>query len=264
MFLASNKTYNKDNSYNADNAPTYATDGQSVFTLNGDNCPARFDNCTFDGGTVHWGFKATSSIAADNTTPIVINTVVFNNCIFKDGLERAYDQVRGGNVIFNNCKWINTGIARKRVTTSPLDVSQMCDAGFKGGVWNIKYQNCSINDVLLGDYTIYDQLVRPKTRGISFDNCTNPNGGPIIVRGWYVDPTTIYTNNTNVHIEIHSALETDVYFNYNKHFGDNRKGIPGEFVITPVEYTSVTNPFVIPTPTAPQPITGHELGRSLA
>lgn len=248
MTTYTDKTYNAANSYNPDNPPTYATDGQSVFTLNGDNCPTQFDDCTFDGGTVHWGFKATASLASDGCTPIVIDKVTFNNCTFKDGIERAYDQVRGGDVVFNNCKWINTGIARKPVTNAVTDLSQMCDAGFKAGVWNVQFNNCQINDVLLGDYTIYDQIVRPKTRGISFNNCTNPNGGPIFVRGWYVDASTIWSKNTNLSINIHSEVATQAYFQYNIHFGDNRKNIPGEFVITPVEYTTVTNPFATPAP----------------
>ena len=57
MNTYSNQTYDVNHTYNPDNPPTYATDGQSVFTLNGDNCPATFESCTFDGGTVHWGFN---------------------------------------------------------------------------------------------------------------------------------------------------------------------------------------------------------------
>ena len=243
MNTYSNQTYDVNHTYNPDNPPTYATDGQSVFTLNGNNCPATFESCTFDGGTVHWGFKSTASLESNGCTPLVTNTVVFNNCTFKDGIERAYDQVRGGNVIFNNCKWVNTGVARKRVTNAFTDLSQMCDAGFKAGVWNVEFNYCQINDVLLGDYTIYDQIVRPKTRGISFNNCTNPNGGPIFVRGWYADATTIWSKNTNLSTNIHPEAATYAYFQYNIHFGDNRKNIPGEFVITPVEYSAVTNPF---------------------
>jgi|GEM_PF-2162690 len=239
--IFNDQSYSKTNTYNPD-TPDHKTDGQSVFTLNGNDCVATFNNCTFDGSDVHWGFKATASLAPDGTTPIVINGAYYNNCTFIDGLERAYDQVRGGNVVFTDCKFINTGKYRK-IVKNALEVSSFCDCGLKAGVFNVEFIRCSINDVLLGDYSIYDQIKRPKTRGISFDSCVNPNGGPIFVRGWYADANTIWSKNTLLDVNIHPAWMTTAYFDFEMKYGDNRKDLPGEFVITPVELTPVTNPF---------------------
>jgi len=234
MTTYTNQTYNANNTYDSDR-PDLKTDGSSVFTLNGCDGATTFENCFFDGGTTHWGFKSTATAKTDADLQIVLNAT-FNNCVFKDGLERAYDQVRGGYVTFNNCTWINTGVARKRVTNAYTDVSQMCDCGLKGGVFGVTFNNCKINDVLLGDWTIYDQITRPKTRKITFNNCVNPNGGAIIVRGWYADPSTVTSVNTNLTVAIKPTAVTKAYFTYNKYFGDNRKGIPGEFVILPIEW----------------------------
>ena len=105
MATYTNQTYNANNTYNPDTAD-HKTDGQSVFTLNGCDGTNTFENCFFDGGTVHWGFKATASATTDADLQVILNTT-FNNCVFKDGLERAYDQVRGGYVTFNNLSLIH-------------------------------------------------------------------------------------------------------------------------------------------------------------
>jgi hypothetical protein len=213
--------------------PDNSTDGQSVATLNGDDCPMVFNRCTFDGAYIHWGCKVTAFTGSDNI-PVVCTDITFNDCTFIDGVSRAYDQVRGGRITFNRCRFISTG-RRKRVTSAYFDLSEICDCGLKGGVFDVTFNDCSINDLLLGDWTIYDQIKRPKTRRITLTNCVNPNGGKIIIRGRYCDGNTIVLNNTPASTFVWPSFITWLYWQYNKRFGDHRTGIAGEFTITPIE-----------------------------
>ena len=213
----SGKTFNSTNTFNPDTSDT-KTDGESVLCfsganldVNGNPLPIVVNDCIIDGGTIHWGSK--QSLVFD---------ITFNRCTFKNGDKRAFDMVRGGKVTFNDCKWANDG-TRKRVTSPIFTLTEFCDAGLKGGIHDITFNRCSLNDVLLGDYTIYDQIDRPKTRRITFNNCTNPNGGAIIVRARYFDGATIQKINTNVNAWTWPEFVTSIYWWYNRKFGDTRK-----------------------------------------
>lgn len=226
--LIENQTFNSVNTYNPD-TPDNKTDGQSVLCFSGPNFDEAntiynitVNNCVMDGGSIHWGSKQS-----------LIFELTFNDCVFKNGDKRAFDMVRGGIVTFNNCKWINDG-SRPKVKSPYFTLSEYCDCGIKGGVRDIVFNNCSLNDVLLGDWTIYDQIERPKTRRVTFNNCTNPNGGGIIVRGRYFESTTIQKINTKVNAWTWPSFVTSIYWMYNKKFGDTRKPT-GWDVIYPLE-----------------------------
>lgn len=222
------QTFNAANTFNPGTVNT-RTDGQSVLCFSGPNLdengnplPVVVENCTIDGGTIHWGSKQSQ-----------IFDLTFKNCIFKDGTTRAFDMVRGGKVTFEYCRWESSGV-RKRVTSPFFTLSEMCDCGIKGGVHDIYFSNCSLNDVLLGDYTIYDQIDRPKTRRVTFENCVNPNGGPIIVRARYFDGSSIRKINTNINAWTWPSFITGIYWWFNRKFGDTRKP-DGWNVILPQE-----------------------------
>lgn len=215
--IITGRVFNPEYTFNP-HTPDHKTDGESVLCFSGPNLdatgiplPVVLNDCTIDGATFRWGSK--QSLLFD---------VTFNRCTFKNGTKRAFDMVRGGNVVFNNCKWVNDG-TRKRVTSPYFSLSEQCDCGIKGGVGDILFNRCSINDVLLGDYTIYDQIPRPKTRRVTFNRCTNPNGGPVIVRGRYFDAKSITKIQTNVNAWTWPTLFTKLYWLYNKKFGDTRK-----------------------------------------
>lgn len=180
-----------------DQSAYVAVDNQTLYT-----------NCVFDGKTADWGFKA--SLKFDQR---------FENCTFKNGAERAYDQVRGGNLYFKDCKFENT--VRKK--TKGFTLAKTCDIGVKAGVRDVTFENCELNDILIGDYSIYDQQTRPKARRFTFINCKNPNGGPIWVRGFYVDGTTISKQNTSLSKWLWPSFITSLYFWFCKTFGDKRK-----------------------------------------
>ncbi len=225
--LLNGKALSPQYTYNPD-TPDHKTDGESVLCFSGPNLdatgnqlPVEVNNCVIDGGNLRWASKQS-----------LIFGITFNNCTFKNGTKRALDMVRGGNVTFNHCTWENT--SRKRVTSPFFTLGEQCDCGIKGGVHDITFNACVINDVLLGDYTIYDQQERPKTRRVTFKDCVNPNGGEIIVRGRYFDRKTIQKINTKVNAWTWPGFITSIYWWYNRKFGDTRKP-DGWNVILPQE-----------------------------
>jgi hypothetical protein len=224
----SGQTFNAANSYNPDSADL-KSDGSSSLCFSGPNLdasgnplPVVVNNCTIDGGSMIWGSKQS-----------LLFGITYNNCTFMNGSERSFDMVRGGWLTFNSCSFVNNG-TRARVTSPYFNLSQMCDIGIKGGVHDITFNHCSLNDVLLGDYSIYDQQTRPKTRRVTFNNCVNPNGGAIIVRARYFDGSTIQKINTTVNAWTWPSFITSIYWWYNHKWGDTRKPA-GWNVILPQE-----------------------------
>ena len=184
-----------------------------------------FTNCAFDGTTGEWGFK----------TSLHFN-LEFRNCIFKNGSERAFDAVRGGVFKFVDCKFKNDNCARSK-TSHRFTLSKTCDVGMKAGVRDVSFERCEIDDVLLGDYSIYDQIDRPKTRRISFKDCINPSGGPIHVRGFHVSHQAdmLKVENTKLVTFFWPAWCVQLYWWFNRKFGDKRVISPDQFVIHDME-----------------------------
>jgi hypothetical protein len=168
-----------------------------------------FRNCIFDGTVAEWGFKGSLKFG-----------ILFENCTFKNGKERAFDMVRGGNIYFKNCKWVNTTRPR---TKGRFTLAKTCDLGMKAGMHDVTFENCQINDVLMGDYAIHTG--RPPTRRFKFINCTNPNGGPIFVRGFDTDRKLILEN-TNVATWFWWPIAVKIYFTFCRLLGDKRPGQP--------------------------------------
>ena len=202
-----NQTFDKLNTYNPD-TPDNKTDGLSVFCFS-QNDNSKVNDCIIDGQDARWGAKASLTFGLE-----------YNRCTFKNGTARSFDMVRGGNVVFKDCVFENT--VRKPVA-SQFTIAEQCDIGIKGGVHDVTFDNCVFNDILLGDYSIYDQQDRPKTRRFTFINCKNKDGGPIIIRGKYFDKNTLNLVNTPAKVWIWPAFLTKLYWMFNRKFGDTRK-----------------------------------------
>ena len=205
--IIQNESYNKSFTFNP-NTENLQTDGLSVFCFS-QNDNSKVVNCVIDGQDARWGGKASLTFNLE-----------YKDCTFKNGTARAFDMVRGGNVKFTNCVFENT--VRKPVT-SPYNISEQCDIGIKGGVHDVTFENCVFDDILLGDYSIYDQQDRPKTRRFTFINCVGKNDSPIIIRGRYFDKTTLNLVNTPAKVWIWPKWLTKLYWMYNRIFGDRRK-----------------------------------------
>jgi hypothetical protein len=205
------------------NFTSTVVDGQDSYckAFGRNDRPVVVRRCIIGNAQAGWGAK--HSLVFDAT---------YEDCTFIGGTKRAFDQVRGGNITFLRCKWENS--SRPRVTSRWV-LQRECDAGLKAGTRDVKFIQCSLNDVLLGDYSIYDQIARPPARRISFDSCTNPNGGPIFVRGRFVDGNSITAANTSVSTLVWPKFITSLYFSYNRKFGDKRVMSPDQFVIQPEE-----------------------------
>lgn len=203
-----NQTFDKSNTFNP-NTPDNRTDGLSVFCFS-QNDDSAVNNCTIDGQDTRWGGKASLTFGLE-----------YKYCIFKNGTARAFDMVRGGNVAFTDCTFINDGV--RQTIKSPYALNEVCDIGIKGGVHDVTFSSCVFNDILLGDYSIYDQQDRPKTRRFTFINCKNKDGGPIIIRGRYFDKSTLKLIGTNAKVFVWPEIITKLYWMYNRKFGDTRK-----------------------------------------
>lgn len=142
-------------------------------------------NCQIDGNGAEWGLKMPG-----NTGSIISNSKLVG------GKERALDIVQGSNTLFSHCEF-GAG-ADRRGTTSKWSFSNTCDIGIKGGATNVRFEYCTITDVLLGDHSIYDNpSIGPKTKGITLVNCVHPNGAdtPIILRVMNAEmPALVNTN----------------------------------------------------------------------
>jgi hypothetical protein len=219
IILVKDKSFNQANSYNPD-TPDNKCDHLSVLCFSGKR-DVVVENCVIDGQSARWGSKASNGF---NHT--------YNNCIFKNATARSFDMVRGGNITFNNCRFENDG-SRKKIT-SPYAIAEQCDIGMKGGIRDVTFNDCVLNDILIGDYSIYDQADRPKARRFTFNNCKNLDGGAIIIRGKYFEKNSLVLNNTKAKVWIWPELLTKLYWAYNRKFGDTRK-FDGWNVITDEE-----------------------------
>jgi hypothetical protein len=205
--ILENQTYNKSNTFNP-NTEDLKTDGLSVLCFS-QNDDSKVNECIIDGQDARWGGKSSLTFGLE-----------YNKCTFKNGTARAFDMVRGGNVTFTDCVFENT--VRKKVG-SQYSLTELCDIGIKGGVHDVTFHSCVFNDILLGDYSIYDQQDRPKTRRFTFINCKNADGGPIIIRGRYFEKGSINLIGTQAKIFVWPEFLTKIYWWYNRKFGDTRK-----------------------------------------
>lgn len=205
--ILSGQIFNKSDTFNP-NTADLKTDGLSVLCFS-QNDNSKVSNCIIDGQDARWGGKASLTFGLE-----------YYRCSFMNGTARAFDMVRGGNVVFKECTFDNN--VRKAIK-SPYDLVEQCDIGIKGGVHDVTFEDCTFNDILIGDYSIYDQQDRPKARRFTFINCKNKDGGPIIIRGRYFDKNTLTLSNTTAKVWIWPELLTKLYWWYNRTFGDKRK-----------------------------------------
>lgn len=188
-----------------------------------DNREILVQDSIIDGGNAEWGLKMSKCF-----------NMKFLRCTFRNGTERAFDAVRGGSFVFEDCYFINDNGARKPTKRS-FSLPKTCDIGMKGGVRDVTFINCKMNDVLLGDYSIYDQIDRPPVRRIKFIECSNVNGGPVLVRGYHVDKLSVTFENTPHKTFFYWKWVKALYWAFNRKFGDKRVLNDKQFVITEEE-----------------------------
>lgn len=189
---------------------------ESALAIGPAHRPCVIRNCVLDGSIGDWGLKSSKSF-----------DLIVEDCIIKNGNDRALDMVRGGNIIFRRCRFVNDskdarGNKTRIRTKSKWALQKQCDIGLKAGIRDVLFEDCEMNDLLLGDYSIYDQIDRPRVRRITLKNCTNPNGGPIIIRGRYTVSKPVQLDNTKASILIWPKLVTALYWKWNRMFGDKR------------------------------------------
>jgi hypothetical protein len=93
--------------------------------------------------------------------------VEVQDCEFLGGYEDCVDIVRGENISFKNCHFISQN-SRQHITC-------------KGGARNISFTNCKFTGAFknwwngacidLGNWTDYDDVDRPRVRGVRIKNC---------------------------------------------------------------------------------------------
>ena len=206
--IIENQSLNQNNTYNS-GTEDHRTDGLSVFCLSGDR-NVTVNNCVIDGQVARWAGKMSH-----------VFNVTFNDCIFKNATARSLDVVRGGEITFNRCRFENDNI--RKIVKSPYTIDECCDIGMKGGVRDVTFNDCVLNDILIGDYSIYDQADRPKARRFTFNNCKNVNGGAIIIRARYFEKSSLVLNNTQAKVWVWPEWFLKLYWMFNRKFGDTRK-----------------------------------------
>lgn len=117
-------------------------------------------NCEIDGRGCAEGLKISFGY-----------NITVEDCIIHGGYEDCVDIVRGANITFKNCKFISYN-TKQHMT-------------IKGGCKNITIDNCEfVNDfskwydgaiIDIGNYSIYDQVKRPKVRHVTIKNCRLTN-----------------------------------------------------------------------------------------
>lgn len=93
--------------------------------------------------------------------------VYVEGCTIIGGVEDCVDIVRGGNIVFCDCKFISNN-TKQHITA-------------KGGVKNLEFNNCTFVGnykcwwngafVDLGNWTDYDDINRPRVRNVKIENC---------------------------------------------------------------------------------------------
>ena len=167
-------------------------------------------DCVVLGQGVEWAWKL-----SDNVGSRLVRTK------FLGGTERALDMCRGSDVEATDC--VFDSALQRPATVSRFSLAKTCDIGVKAGAVLV-LNNCVLSDVLIGDYSIYDNpVIGPRAR-VVLNNCRHPVvGQPIIARCLWGD---VVVNGTKVlSIEV-PAPATKLYFTFNRHFGDTRIGVP--------------------------------------
>lgn len=174
---------------------------------------SRLTRCQVNANGANWGIKMPGN-----------RDSVFEDSTFTGGTERALDAVRGGNLTWNRCKF--SAGSDRRVTPTRFWPFKTCDIGLKGGLTGFAFNDCEFADMLLGDFSIYNEDRNlPKTSGGVLTNCVHPKGAhvPIIIRCLAADVPRLV--NTNAVILVVPELFVKAYFWECCHFGDTRQPV---------------------------------------
>lgn len=178
-------------------------DGACVAILGTQEPDSRVNECNFDGLALRWGLKMPGNIGT-----------VFEDCRFTGSAGRAVDMVKGSNVVFRRCTFLPC--PARKPTTSKWSLAKTCDIGAKGGV-QVTLQDCVLQDILIGDHTIYDNPNLGPKANVTMTNCRRLDGGPVIAR---IFNGELHTDRADI---LHWPLwVTKLYFWYENHFGDTR------------------------------------------
>lgn len=153
------------------------------------------DNCVIDGRGASEGLKLSFC-----SNVYVHNTVIFG------GYEDCVDIVRGSNIMFDKCVF-SIGDAKYHAT-------------IKGGAHTIYFKECTFMGkykkwydgacIDLGNWTDYDDVPRPKVRGVVLDNCKTFKGGPVLARVLHANPPKVF--NTEGTVLKVPCLFTNLFF----------------------------------------------------
>lgn len=191
---------------------TPVNDGSDSYALLMDQTQSgsTISKCTITGNGAEWGLKL-----PDVTSVTVTDTTLIG------GTERALDIVRGGNHAFVRCTF---GPGADRPATSTVwSMAKTCDAGIKGDATGVAFNTCTMTDLLVGDYSIYDHdTTLAPVSGITLTDCVHPKGPatPILIRCLNGDKPTLIRTNAKI-LKVPGFIVA-IYFWYCRHFGDTR------------------------------------------
>ena len=135
------------------------------------------EDCYIDGRGASEGLKLS----------FCSNVYVYNSVIY-GGYEDCVDIVRGSNIMFDNCVF-SIGDAKYHAT-------------IKGGAHTIYFKNCDFIGkyktwydgacVDLGNWTDYDDVPRPRVRGVLFENCRILEGRAVLARVLHANAPKVF------------------------------------------------------------------------
>ena len=132
----------------------------------------------------------------------------FTDCLFdcEDG-ERTLDIVQGSDLGFTRCHFTYPDPIKTR-----FSLRKQCSIGIKGGFRGAFFDECVMNDILLGDYSIYDHdsACQPVS-GIELHDCCSASGGPIIIRALNADAVKLTGTTKAIVLQVPKPL-WEIYY----------------------------------------------------
>jgi hypothetical protein len=172
-------------------------------------------DCVIDGSGAGEGLKLS-----------FCSNVTVSNCIIYGGYEDCVDIVRGSNICFNNCVFVSNK-TKQHIT-------------IKGGAKNIVFTDCEFRNnfksiingacVDLGNWTDYDDAVRPKTRSVKIINCKFNNITKKILSRVIYAERPIVENSDGFVFRIPTFIVKLFWFGQRKGWLGKRRSMPKEWL----------------------------------
>lgn len=178
------------------------------------------EDCIIDGRGASEGLKLS-----------FCSNVYVKKCAIFGGYEDCVDIVRGTNIVFSQCTFISAQ-SKQHITA-------------KGGAKGLTFRKCLFLQpyrkwydgacIDLGNWTDYDDVVRPGVRDVLIDNCTMFDAGPVLVRVLHGDSPSV-SNSRGWVIKV-PPLFTKLFFHLQRKgkLGKRRRFAPDDLKIYPHE-----------------------------